>query len=100
MTAISAILEFGCVLGLQVAGFAAGTAVILAVFAQADFIETLAEPAVFVAGAGPFGQVADGAEIFLGHGERLSRKAAPGNGTMVDGLAGAGKTADNAEGRC
>lgn len=41
-------------LGLQVAGFAAGTAIVGAVFAQADLIKTLAQHAVLVAGAGPF----------------------------------------------
>lgn len=41
-------------LGLQIAGFAAGTAIVGAVFAQADLIKALAQHAVFVAGAGPF----------------------------------------------
>lgn len=41
-------------LGLQVTGFAAGTAIVCAVFAQADLKEALAQAAIFVAGAGPF----------------------------------------------
>ncbi|MGZ7061112.1 MAG: hypothetical protein ACXVJU_17655, partial [Candidatus Angelobacter sp.] len=74
-------------LGLQVTGFAAGTAVVNAVFAQADFIEALAQRAIPVAGAASFGLVADHAHEFLGHSGRLSRFGFSGNGPMVDGLA-------------
>lgn len=45
---------FAANLGLQIAGFAAGTAIVCAVFAQADLIKALAQHAVLVAGAGPF----------------------------------------------
>jgi hypothetical protein len=46
-------------LRLQITGFPAGWAVILAVFAQADFVLALAEPAVFIARATVFRQFAD-----------------------------------------
>jgi hypothetical protein len=75
-------------LGLQVASFAAGSAVVNAVFTKADFIKALAQRAVFVAGAGSLRLVADHAHEFFGHGRRLSRFWLTGNGTMVDGLAG------------
>jgi len=72
---------------LQVAGFAAGTAIVGAVFAQADLIKALAEHAVLVAGAGPFRLVTDSAHEFLGHSGRVPRFGFSGQGTMVDGLA-------------
>lgn len=71
-------------LGLQIAGFAAGTTIVYAVFAQADFKEALAQRAVFVAGTGPFRLVTDHAHVFLGHNGRLARFGGSGNGTMVD----------------
>jgi hypothetical protein len=52
---------------LQVAGLAAGAAIIDTVFAQADFKETLAQGAVFVAKAASFRLVADHALKFLSH---------------------------------
>ena len=72
---------------MQIAGFAAGTAVINTVFTQADFIEALAERAVLIAGAASFRLVADHAHEFFGHVRRLSRFGLPGNGPMVDDLA-------------
>ncbi|MGC2745205.1 MAG: hypothetical protein WA672_18705 [Candidatus Angelobacter sp.] len=74
-------------LGLQVTSLAAGTAIINAVFAQADFIKALAQGAVLVTGAASFRLIADHAHEFFGHGGRLSRFGASGNGPMVDGLA-------------
>ena len=72
---------------MQVASFAAGTAVINTVFTQADFIEALAQRAILVAGAASFRLVADHAHEFFGHVRRLSRFRLPGNGPMVDGPA-------------
>jgi hypothetical protein len=40
-------------LSLQVASFAARTAIVCAVFTQADLKEALAQATIFVAGAGP-----------------------------------------------
>jgi hypothetical protein len=74
-------------LGFKVTGFAAGTAIVNAVFAQADFIETLAQTAVFVAGAGSLRLIANHALKFPGHSGRLTRFGVSGNRTMVDGLA-------------
>jgi hypothetical protein len=74
-------------LGLKITGLAAGTAIIDAVFAQANFIETLAQAAVFVAGAGSFRLIANHALEFPGHSGRLARFGVSGNRTMVDGLA-------------
>jgi hypothetical protein len=74
-------------LGLEVAGFAAGAAIVNAIFTQADFIEALAQRAVFVAGARSLRLVADHAHEFFGHGGRLARFALSGNKPMVDGLA-------------
>src|SRR5690242_13212700 len=62
------------VLGLQVAGFAAGAAVVDSVLAQADFKQALAQPAVFVATAASFQLVADHAYEFLGHNSRDYRE--------------------------
>jgi hypothetical protein len=78
-------------LGLQVTGLAAGTAIVNSVFAEADFIEALAQRAVFVTGAASFWLVANHAHEFFGHGERLSRFGISGNEPMVDGLAVAGR---------
>jgi hypothetical protein len=79
---------------LQVTSFAAGTTVVGTVLAQADFIKTLAQYAVFVAGAGSFRLIADPAYKFFGHNGRLSLFGLWGNGPMVDGLAmGIGKGA-------
>lgn len=71
---------FAAYLGLQVTGFAAGAAIVNAVFAQADFIEALAQRAVFIAGACPLRLVAHHAHEFFGHGGRLARFAFSGNG--------------------
>ena len=78
---------FAAHLGLEVAGFAAWTAIVNAVLTQADFIEALAQTAVLVAGAGSLRLVADHAHKFFGHGGRLSRFWLSGNGPMVDDLA-------------
>jgi hypothetical protein len=61
ITAITGSPDLGldCILGLQVAGFTAGTAIINAIFAQADFIQALAQRAVFVAAAGTLRLVTD-----------------------------------------
>ena len=75
---------------MQVAGLAAWTAVINAVFTQADFIEALAQSAILVTGAASLRLVADHAHEFLGHGGRLARFGFSGNGPMVDGLAVSG----------
>ncbi len=66
-------------LGLEVAGFAAGTAIVNAVFTQADFIQALAKRAVLVAGAGPLLLVAHHAFEFLGHGGRVTQFPCAGN---------------------
>jgi hypothetical protein len=71
----------------EVTSFAAGTTVVGTVLAQADFIKTLAQYAVFVAGAGSFRLVTDPAYKFFGHNGRLARFGVSGNGPMVDGLA-------------
>ena len=68
---------------LQIAGLAARTAIIDAIFAQAYFIKALAQPAIFVAGAAPFWLVADSADKFFGHGVRLARIRSQDNGTIV-----------------
>jgi hypothetical protein len=74
-------------LGLQVAGFPAGAAIVNTVFAEADFIEALAQRAVFVAGAASLRLVANHAHEFFSHGGRLSRFRVYGNRPMVDDLA-------------
>jgi hypothetical protein len=79
----------GADLGLQVTGLAARTAIVGAVLTKTNFIEALAQHAVLVAAARPFRLVTDSADEFLGHGGRVSRFNGPGNGTMVDVLAGA-----------
>jgi hypothetical protein len=61
------------ILCVQVAGFAAGRAVILAVFAETDFEDRLAEAAVFFARTGPFRQIANRTNKILGHGRRVSK---------------------------
>lgn len=63
------------VLGVEVAGFAAGNAVVLAVFAETDFEDRLAEAAVFFALARSFRHIANRADKVLGHGRRLARFA-------------------------
>jgi hypothetical protein len=73
-------------LGLQVTRFPAGAAIVNAVFAQTDFIEALAQRAIFVAGAASLWLVADHAHELFGHGGRLSRFGVSGNGPMVDDL--------------
>jgi hypothetical protein len=78
---------FASELGFKATGFAAGTAIVNAIFAQADFIETLAQAAIFVAGAASFGLVANHADEFLSHSGRLSLFRVSGNRTMVDDLA-------------
>jgi hypothetical protein len=75
---------------LQITSLATGAAIVNAVFAQANFIEALAQSAVLVAGAASLRLVADHAHEFLGHGGRLSRFGFSGNGPMVDGLAVSG----------
>lgn len=72
-------------LGLQVTRFPAGAAIVNAVFAQTDFIEALAQRAVFVAGAASLCLVADHAHEFFSHGERLSRFSRAGNTPFVLG---------------
>ena len=61
------------ILRLHVAGFAAGTAVVLAVFAETDFVLAAAQPAVSNAGALPLHLVAQKADKFLGHARRIAR---------------------------
>lgn len=78
---------FAADLGLQIARFTAGTAIVNAVFTQADFIEALAQRAIFVAGAASLRLVANHAHEFFGHGGRLSRFRVSGNRPMVDDLA-------------
>src|SRR5262249_1171970 len=70
----------GEVLGFQVAGFAAGTAVVVAIFAQADLVRALAEAAVADTLTASFVQVTDRAEKLLGHRRRLPRFFISGNG--------------------
>ena len=77
------VLRIGDELGFQIASFAARVAVILAVFAQADFKRALAEAAVADALAAPLRHVADHAEELLGHRRRLSRFRSPGNAPKV-----------------
>jgi hypothetical protein len=60
-------------LGFKVAGFAAGTTVVGAIFTQADFIETLAKSTILVASAGPFRLVTYRTDEFFGHSGRLAR---------------------------
>jgi hypothetical protein len=67
-------------LSLQVTCFPAGTAIVNAVFTQADFIEALAQRAIFIAGAASLRLVANHAHEFFGHGGRLARFALSGNG--------------------
>jgi hypothetical protein len=78
---------FATDLRLQVTRFTAGTAIVNAVFTQADFVEALAQRAVFVAGAASLRLVANHAHEFFGHGGRLSRFRVSGNRPMVDDLA-------------
>jgi hypothetical protein len=54
-------------LRFQVAGFPAGLAVVLAVLAQAYFVQALAEHAVALTLALSLGKVADRANEILGH---------------------------------
>jgi len=75
-------------LGLQVAGFAAGAAIVNAVFTQADFIEALAQRAVLVAGATPLRLIANHAHEFFGHGRSLARFCHAGNTPFVLGPLG------------
>jgi len=67
---------FPSVLRLHFAGFAAGPAVPLSIFAEADFIQALAEPAVFVARAAALRLIADPAGEFLGHRREISANPA------------------------
>jgi hypothetical protein len=60
------------VLRFHVAGFAAGTAVVLAVLAEADVILAAAEPAILDAGAALLNLVALEADKILGHKAELS----------------------------
>jgi hypothetical protein len=64
-------LNGALVLSLHVARFAAGAAVILAVFAQANVMLTTAKPAVLSAGAAPFHLVAKNAEEIFRHDRSL-----------------------------
>jgi hypothetical protein len=72
-------------LGLQIARFPAGAAIVNAIFTQADFVEALAERAIFIAGAASLRLVADHAHEFFGHGGRLSRISRAGNTPFVLG---------------
>jgi hypothetical protein len=67
-------------LGLQVAGFTAGAAIVNAIFTQADFIEALAQRAIFIAGAASFRLIAHHAHEFFCHAARLARFGLSGNG--------------------
>jgi hypothetical protein len=70
---------------LQIASFTAGAAIVNAVFAEADFIEALAQRAIFIAGAASLRLVADHAHKFFGHGGRLSRISRVDNTPFVLG---------------
>ena len=70
----------GSVLCLEVAGFAAGNAVVHAIFTEANVIQALAQAAVFDAGTGPFRHFADAATKLIGHSGRLARFALRSNG--------------------
>jgi hypothetical protein len=72
-------------LGLQIASFTAGAAIVNAVFAETDFIEALAQRAIFIAGAASLRLVANHAHEFFGHGGRLSRISRSGNTPFVLG---------------
>src|SRR5215472_13075906 len=75
------ILDVGRVLGLQVAGFAAGTAIVMSVFAQARVEQALAQAAIPSALAPLFRHLADGTMKLLRHRRRLPRFPARGNGS-------------------
>jgi hypothetical protein len=59
------------ILGLHIAGFPAGTAIILPVLAQANIELAAAQPAILDAGAAPFDLVAQAADIILGHRRQI-----------------------------
>ena len=80
---ISAKSGLASVLGLHIAGFTTGPAVPLAVFAEANLKQALAQPAIFVARAPAFGLVADAADEFLCHMREIS--ANPRGRAMSDG---------------
>ncbi len=60
-------------MGLEIAGFATWTAVVKAVFTEANVVEALAQAAEPIALAALLGKVADGALKQLRHERRLSR---------------------------
>lgn len=67
--------EVALVLRVQVAGFAAGRAVILAILAETDFENRLAKTAVFFTVTCFFRQLTNRTDEILGHGRRLARFA-------------------------
>jgi hypothetical protein len=76
---------FASNLGLQVAGFATGTAIVDTVFAQAGVIQALAQRAVFVAGAASFRLFTDQALEFFGHRREIIAISGFRQWPMVDG---------------
>jgi len=59
------------ILGLHITGFAAGPAVILAIFAQPYIKQAAAQPAILGAGAAPFDLIAYAADVILGHRRQI-----------------------------
>jgi hypothetical protein len=59
------------ILGVQLARFSAGLAIVLAVFAQPDAIQRLAEAAIPIATATFFREFANAADKILSHARRL-----------------------------
>jgi hypothetical protein len=55
------------ILGLHVTGFAAGSAIILTIFAKANVKLSTAQPAIFGAGAAALHLIAQAAYVILGH---------------------------------
>jgi len=82
----TALIGRGMILGLHVTGFAAGPAVILAIFAQAGIKLAAAEPAILGAWAAAFDLIAQAANVILGHSRRLSRFEPAGNTPNVPAL--------------
>src|SRR6266481_1334761 len=73
------------ILRLQFAGFAAGRAIILAVFTEPDIVLALAQPAEFFALAAALRLLANTTGIFFCHERRLPRFRGLGNGSYVSG---------------
>jgi len=65
-------LAVALVLGFHVTGFAAGAAVILAIFTEANVELRATQPAVLGAGAAAFDLVTENADKILGHKRSLA----------------------------